>query len=127
MDVAVRNRLFLLATVAIGSTTLAACAPPNVPVSSAAGPNGNRPTGPVRAVVHLIHGRFAPSVVTIRAGQAVQWLWSAPSLPANVTFPTFHSATMDSGTYYHTFDTPGTYDYLSTVGKDMVGTVVVTG
>ncbi len=121
-----RTRLLLAATVAFGATALAACAPANVPVSSVAGPNGNHPTGPVGAVVHLIHGRFAPSVVKIRAGQAVEWSWSGPYLPANVTFPTFHSATLDSGTYYHTFYTPGVYNYLSTVGKEMNGTVIVT-
>ncbi len=122
-----RTRLLLAATVAFGATTLAACAPANVPVTSPAGPGGSQPNGPVRAVVRLVYGRFAPSIVTIRAGQAVEWKWIPPYLPANVTFPTFHSATMDSGTYYHTFYTPGTYHYLSTVGQNMVGTVVVTG
>jgi plastocyanin len=42
-----------------------------------------------------------------------------------VTFDTFNSSTKITGTYFHTFNTPGVYSYRCTIHINMVGTVVV--
>jgi plastocyanin len=102
----------------------AACAQPNLPVSSASGAT-EPPHGSPAAVVTLVHSSFGPSVVTIRPGETVEWVWDDGGIPHNVTFATFHSATITTGTYYHTFVSPGVYPYRSTLDATMVGTVIV--
>jgi plastocyanin len=68
---------------------------------------------------------FVPTSVTIRAGQTVEWTWDDSSVPQNVTFAGFQSATQTTGTYFHTFDTPGVYPYISTIHFQINGEVVV--
>jgi plastocyanin len=69
---------------------------------------------------------FVPTSVTIRAGQTVEWRWDDSSVPQNVTFAAgFHSATQTSGTYSHTFETPGVYPYSSTIHFGTSGEVIV--
>jgi plastocyanin len=112
----------IAATLALGST--AACsAAQNVPVQSASGSADS--SGPVAATVTLVNTSFAPASVTINAGQTVEWKWNDGQVPHNVTFDTFHSSTKLTGTYFHTFDTPGVYRYRCTIHVNMVGTVVV--
>jgi plastocyanin len=85
-----------------------------------------RPTAPVGAVVHLNYESFEPSVVTIHAGQAVEWAWGIPHVPDNVDIPGVASSpAMESGVWFHTFEVPGTYHYLSDFHQRMQGTVVV--
>ena len=69
---------------------------------------------------------FVPTSVTIRAGQTVEWTWKDSLVPQNVTFDAgFHSATRTSGTYFHTFETPGVFPYSSVVHFEMDGQVIV--
>jgi plastocyanin len=118
-----RTRLSLVAvTVALCAT--AACASPNVPVSSASG-GSSTPTAPVAAVVTLAHVSFGPSVVTINAGQAVEWVWADNGIPHNVTFASVHSATQTTGKWYRTFNSPGVYPYRCTIHASMTGAVIV--
>ncbi len=118
-----RTKAMLVGAVLLLLTT-AACAQPNLPVSYSSGePSGPHPNP--AAVVTLVNSSFGPGLVTINAGQTVEWVWDDGGIPHNVTFPTFHSATMTSGTFYHTFDTPGVYTYHCTLHANMVGTVVV--
>jgi plastocyanin len=87
------------------------------------------PSGPHPApstVVILQSFSFDPSVVTIKAGQTIEWIWEDHGAPHNVTFAGFHSPTLTAGTYYHTFTTPGTYPYSSTLNYTMKGEVIVT-
>jgi plastocyanin len=115
----------IAATFALVATAACSSAQ-NVPVQSASGSSDSPPaTGPVAATVTLIHTSFAPTVVTINAGQTVEWKWDDGQVPHNVTFDTFHSSTKIAGTYFHTFDSPGVYDYRCTIHINMVGTVVV--
>jgi plastocyanin len=79
----------------------------------------------VAATVTLVNVSFAPAVVSIQAGQTVEWKWQDAQTPHNVTFDTFHSATKTTGTYFHTFNTPGVYSYFCSIHINMVGTVVV--
>jgi plastocyanin len=120
------NRLALMAATCALVATAACSSAQNVPVPSASGsPDSPPATGPVAATVTLINTSFAPSVVAINAGQTVEWKWDDGQVPHNVTFDTFHSSTKVAGTYFHTFNTPGVYNYRCTIHINMVGTVVV--
>lgn len=120
------NRLALMAATCALVATAACSSAQNVPVQSASGSSDSPPaTGPVAATVTLINTSFAPSVVAINAGQTVEWKWDDGQVPHNVTFDTFHSSTKVAGTYFHTFNTPGVYNYRCTIHINMVGTVVV--
>lgn len=120
-----RTRVLLLAATLALAVAAAACAPPNLPVSSSSG--GQSDAGrPVAAVVTLVHSSFGPSVVRIHAGETVKWVWEDYGIPHNVTFATVHSATMTTGTFYRTFEVPGVYPYRCTLQAHMVGTVIVT-
>lgn len=83
------------------------------------------PHGPVGAVVELKFISFKPQKVTIHVGQAVEWKWEDAPVSHNVTFSGFASPTMSTGTFFHTFDQAGTYDYRCSIHADMTGTVVV--
>lgn len=107
-------------------------------LASACAAGGNVPAGtspnaamvqpgqpPVAAVVVLENFSFGPATVTIRAGQTIEWVWRDPGIPHNVTFGSFQSQTQTAGTYFHTFDQPGTYHYVCTLHYDMQGVVIV--
>jgi plastocyanin len=118
---------------ALGQTRGAAPAP-NVPVPSAIGVSmpgqgatpaavvmiGSAPATDANDVVS-----FVPTSVTIHVGQTVEWKWDDSSVPQNVTFAGFQSATQTTGTYFHTFDSPGVFPYTSTVHFEINGQVVV--
>jgi plastocyanin len=119
-------RLTLIAATLVLVATTACSSVQNIPVQSASGSPDSPPvTGPVAATVTLVNTSFAPAVVTINAGQTVEWKWDDGQVPHNVTFDTFHSSTKIAGTYFHTFATPGEYVYRCTIHINMVGTVIV--
>jgi plastocyanin len=106
----------------------------NVPVSSATGTSTPAQAVTPAAVVMIGSApatdandviSFVPTAVTIRAGQTVEWKWDDSSVPQNVTFAGFQSATQTTGTYFHTFESPGVFPYTSTVHFDLNGQVVV--
>ncbi len=101
-----------------------ACTPLNLPVSSPS-PAGTRPPAGAMATVLLEKISFDPSTVTIHTGQTVEWVWKDAPVPHNVTFSDFHSATITNGTYFHTFNQPGTYTYTCTLHRQMVGRIIV--
>ncbi len=113
----------VVGVLALGLGTAACSSGPNLPTNKAAAPG---PHLAPSVVVILQSFSFDPSVVTIKAGQTIEWIWEDHGAPHNVTFPSFHSATLTSGTYYHTFTTPGTYHYSSTLNLTMKGEVIVT-
>lgn len=137
------GRLAVLAAAAFAAAcAFSACSPPNLPYSPSRG--ATTPSAhPSPAAVVNVGGvdipageptSFAPSTVTIRVGQSVEWRWVGSSEAENVTFlagkglPGFHSPTQTSGTYYHTFTVPGVYHYVSTLHlNDMRGEVIVKG
>jgi plastocyanin len=96
------------------------------------------------AVVVMYFHSFAPSTVTIRAGENVRWdndsiIWHtvtadamAVKVPADVALPDgaepFDSGKVEPGnSFSHTFRVPGTYRYVCRPheGNGMRGTVVV--
>lgn len=119
------RRLTLIAATLALAATAACSSDQNVPVQSSSGSGAASPSGSPAATVTLIHVSFAPATVTIHPGQTVEWKWDDGQIPHNVTFDTFHSATITTGTYFHTFDTPGVYRYRCTIHINMIGTVVV--
>lgn len=102
----------------------------NIPYVNAATPGAESPPTSHPAAVVILEGQadvpsFAPMVVRIPVGGTVKWSWRDPGVAMNVTFPHFHSATMTGGSFYHRFDSPGTYHYQNTLFYQMTGTVIV--
>lgn len=105
---------------------LAACSSaPNVPAGQASvvATSSAHPS----AEVVFQFGSWAPSRVTIHAGQTVEWRWGdkPTAVPANVTFDDAASPTQVSGTWQRTFPTPGTYPYRDTLSPVASGSVTV--
>jgi plastocyanin len=67
---------------------------------------------------------FSPQVVTVAAGESVEWRWAGQN-PHNVTADDFASPTRTSGVLYHRFERPGTHFYRCTIHTHMLGEVVV--
>ena len=72
--------------------------------------------------------RFDPVAVEVPAGTSVTWSFQDGGTPHDVTGEGWKSGDPRSkGTFRHTFDRPGTYDYRCTLHRGMDGRVVVTG
>ncbi|HEX9139339.1 MAG TPA: cupredoxin family copper-binding protein [Steroidobacteraceae bacterium] len=70
---------------------------------------------------------FAPLTATIKAGTTVTWT-NKDDEPHTVTSDTalFRSGALDTGeAYSFKFDHPGTYHFICSIHKYMVGTIVV--
>jgi plastocyanin len=107
---------------------------PNVPVgpqpSAASAAPGN-----VGATVTLLYSSFEPSAVTIKQGQQVEWIWKDAPNPHDVYVRDYVNANgqpdpivspvQQQGTWYQTFDKPGTYHYSCTLHSEMSGVIVV--
>ena len=102
------------------------------------------PAGPIGGEVGMGSMSFIPATITINAGEQVVWKNTStyyhnvvddPARAINrvdVSFPSgataFGSALLQpGGTFYHTFDKPGTYHYVCVVHETggMRGTVIV--
>ena len=102
------------------------------------------PEGPIGGTVTMGPMSFFPATITINAGEQVMWKNTStyyhnvvddPGKAINrvdVSFPSgvspFGSALIQpGGTFYHTFDKPGTYHYVCVVHEvgGMKGTVIV--
>ncbi|HEV2360868.1 MAG TPA: plastocyanin/azurin family copper-binding protein [Acidimicrobiales bacterium] len=108
----------------------------NVPVAGAQYTASQQP-GNVGAVVGIQYASFGPSVVTIKAGQSVEWQWNDSPIPHDVRiynyvgsgqgyFNAVSSPIQVSGKWYWKFTTPGTYYYQCTIHQGMQGEVIVT-
>jgi plastocyanin len=88
---------------------------------------GTVPQSKVAAVIRTRYVAFEPAVVTIHAGQTVEWVLDDGQIPVNVVFPKLHinSPTATKGTWYYTFNKPGTYRYVSSIHSTMFGRVIV--
>lgn len=93
----------------------------------------------VAQIVTLQYSSFEPAIITIKAGESVQWVWSDAPIPHDVYFQTFqpagggastpflnHSIVQINGTWTQTFTRPGIYKYICTVHAGMSGEVIVT-
>jgi plastocyanin len=115
--VSVRTALRLLLPL-LAAAVLAAC--------SAGGPDPAEAT-PVRTGEVVVKGnRFDPVTVEVPAGATVTWSFQDGPVPHDVTGDGWASGDPQSkGTFRHTFDRPGTYDYRCTLHGGMDGRVVV--
>jgi plastocyanin len=78
--------------------------------------------------VALRGNRFHPPVIQIKQGQTVTWSFDDNATTHNVTGKGWGSSDQASGTFRHTFTTPGSYRYSCTLHFGMNGRVdVVAG
>jgi plastocyanin len=119
-----RMRHRLVPTLLLGAALLAGCA---------GGGDGASQDGaaapPAKGVTEVAAERsqFVPAAIEVPAGTKVTWTLADGSVPHDVKGDGWHSGKpQTSGTYSHTFDTPGSYDYACTVHPQMTGRVVVT-
>lgn len=90
-----------------------------------AGAGGGGAAGASSASVAIKDDLFEPEEVEIAVGEAVTWTWEGNN-PHNVSGDDFKSKTQTEGTFEHTFDEAGTFDYICTVHPSMKASVVVT-
>jgi plastocyanin len=70
---------------------------------------------------------YRPPVMEVPAGTTVTWRFDDGILPHDVQGRDFQSEVMRSGTFRHTFATPGSYDYACNLHDQMTGRVIVKG
>lgn len=68
---------------------------------------------------------FEPESVEVATGDTVTWEWVG-SEPHNVNADDFQSDIQQEGTFEHTFEEAGSYDYVCTVHPGMAGTIEVS-
>lgn len=87
------------------------------------------PAGPPeKGTVVLRDIAFKPDRITVKVGETVTWRFDDAGISHDVVADddSFKSEIMDSGTFRHTFDAPGTYAYTCSLHPvQMTGTVVV--
>jgi plastocyanin len=88
-----------------------------------ASPEPSDPTSDGQTVV-LEANSFEPADLRIDSGTAVTWRW-AGSMAHDVVGSDFASAIQTDGTFTHTFDQPGAYDYWCNLHPGMKGTLTV--
>ena len=72
--------------------------------------------------------QFTPPAIQVTAGTTVTWRFDDRFVPHDVTGDGWTSGDPKSkGSFTHTFDRPGSYDYRCTLHDGMDGRVVVTG
>ena len=75
--------------------------------------------------VTLRNFAFHPSILNIRHGESVKWVWRDET-EHNVTFHSFHSRTQEHGSYTVRFNRRGSFRYLCTIHpEEMRGKVIV--
>lgn len=120
MSMPARRSLAAVAALSALALALAGCGGGD---DAAAAP---QPAGPpADATVVLEPVTFAPAKVSIEAGETVRWNWRG-GVQHDVVGDGFKSKVMAKGTFSHTFDEPGTYDYVCRVHPTMKGTVTVS-
>jgi plastocyanin len=74
--------------------------------------------------VEVFDNRFEPAVISIEPGDTVTWTWQGQA-PHDVVGDGFESDVQTTGTFTHTFDEGGEYDYVCRIHPGMEGLVVV--
>jgi plastocyanin len=111
-----RAAAVLLAVAALAA--LAGCSP---------GSGDDKNATPVTGVtdVRMRNLKFDPPAIQVPTGTTVTWRFTDGDVPHDVKGDGFSSPTKSSGTFTHTFDRPGTFDYRCTLHAGMTGRVVV--
>jgi plastocyanin len=120
---AVRRLPGVLVALAVAAVVLTGC--------GGDGGGGNAAdAAPVTGVTEVAarDNQFTPPDVKVTAGTAVTWTFDDRFVPHDVTGDGWTSGDPKSkGTFTHSFDRPGSYDYRCTLHDGMDGRVVVTG
>jgi plastocyanin len=104
----------------------------NVPASPQASPAASPQASPAsgqKAVVKILNFDFDPNELLISVGTTVEWTNQdeAPHT-ATATDDSFDSGILETGgTFSHTFDTAGTFDYFCELHPNMKAQVIVGG
>lgn len=98
-------------------------------VAACAGSAGGEQDGPGQPVtdpvISIEDMSFVNGTVTVEEGSTVTWEWNDGSMEHNVVFDDFESPLQSEGTYTHTFDEVGTFDYHCQPHPFMTGTIFV--
>jgi plastocyanin len=117
-----RPRHQLLPALLLAAALLAGCTADRGQDDAASGP----PTQGVTQVVAK-QIRFTPAAIQVPAGTTVTWAFQDGQVPHDVKGDGFSSGKPQaSGTFNHTFQQPGSYDYACTLHPQMTGRIVVT-
>ncbi len=83
--------------------------------------------GELQATVQVTSNAFTPTLVNLRSGGVVTWVWVDTTSQHNVTFNNslLSSQTLSSGLHSVVFQTVGTFNYACTVHPGMAGSIVV--
>lgn len=79
---------------------------------------------PAEGQVNVVDSDFEPASLEIEAGETVTWVWEG-RMPHDVVGDDFDSGVQSDGTFEHTFDEPGTYEYECTLHPGMNGQITV--
>ncbi|MGW5151631.1 cupredoxin domain-containing protein [Rhodococcus koreensis] len=115
----------------IAGVALAASISMTAVVSGCSSPAEEAPEAPTGPVVQVANMAYAPSTITVRAGDTVTWNFDDRGVTHDVVGvgaakSVLRSRLMQTGTFAYTFTEPGTYEYTCSLHPDMTGTVVVT-
>jgi len=109
-----RARWAVAAMLVVPAALLAACDSED----SAASPDRDS------SAIEVLDYEFQPGTVSVGVGDTVTWVWEGDA-QHNVVGEGFESEAQSSGSFRHTFDEPGTYQYTCTLHPGMQGDVVV--
>lgn len=76
-------------------------------------------------VITIADMEFVDGDVTIEAGTTVTWVWEDAPVEHNVVFDSFESPLQAEGTFTHTFEEAGSFDYHCAPHPHMTGTITV--
>lgn len=114
-------RFPLLTGAAAVSAVLAGCTIGNdVPQTQA--PNDQAPTSGTE--VRVVDNDFEPADLDIATGETVTWTWDGHAAH-DVVGDDFDSGVQRDGTFTHTFEEAGPYDYECTLHSGMTGRITV--
>lgn len=104
----------LLGLLALGAS---ACAADQAATVEAANDDGNE--------VVVDDMAYAPDTLTVPAGTTVTWTFE-DGVAHDVVGDDFESDVLTDGSFSHTFDEPGTYEYFCSLHPNMTATIEVT-
>lgn len=111
-------RVLPLLVLALAATAIVSCQASGLPEDAE----------PVEGVdrIEMNDNAFDPPVVQVPVGTTITWAFTDGGTAHNVVGDGFESAEASEGTFTHTFDRPGSYDYRCTLHSGMDGRIVVT-
>lgn len=117
-----RYRTAPIVGLAAAATLLTGCVVPDTGAGSGTEPSAQEPVS--GSEVRVADNDFAPADLEIEVGHTVTWVWEGRA-PHDVVGDDFDSGVLRDGTFTHTFDEAGTYDYTCTLHAGMDGRVTV--